>query len=235
MKKNWKNIVWGVLLIATAIFIIFAGMGYAQNVGVVKIIFTVVFAGVIITSIPGGNFAGITFPLAFLAIMYDKELGIENLTPWPVIAIALLVSIGLSLIFKKHPHHDHHDWNKEEWTEEVINGEDGEIINCEARFSGATKYINSENMSRVNIRSSFGGLSVYFDNAKIPSGKAVIDLDCKFGGVELYIPRNWNVIQQQGASFGGVDEKGHAQLTQDSPQVLLTGSVSFSGVDIKYI
>ena len=38
--------------------------------------------------------------LAFLAIVWNKELGIEAITPWPVMGAAIFLTIGVSFIFK---------------------------------------------------------------------------------------------------------------------------------------
>lgn len=47
-------------------------------------------------------------PLAFLIIVNDKVLGMEAITPWPVLGAAVLGSIGLKFLFpgfgRKHGH-----------------------------------------------------------------------------------------------------------------------------------
>lgn len=247
MKKHmWKNILWGILFLAGAAFIVFTATGVIEHVDVLKIVFSVIFAGIIISSIPEMNFWGILFPLSFICIMFDKEWGIEELTPWPVIGIALLGSIGLSLIFSpvkkklnqnKHCHYHKNDGSGRDHfdNEEVIIDDNGDVIRCETKFAGETKYIKSENLRAVEIINKFGGTNLYFDGCKVPSGQATIDLDCSCGGVELYFPKNWKVIRQVSYSFGAVEEKNFPDITPDSPEIYLTGSVNFSGVDIKYI
>ena len=42
------------------------------------------------------------FSLAFAAILFDEALGIEAITPWPVLGAALLGTIGLNMIFNKN-------------------------------------------------------------------------------------------------------------------------------------
>ncbi|MBO0528685.1 hypothetical protein EXQ29_10995 [Clostridium botulinum] len=46
-------------------------------------------------------FLSVLFPIAFICIIYDKQLGITNITPWTVLIGALLSSIGLSMVFHK--------------------------------------------------------------------------------------------------------------------------------------
>ncbi|NLP15970.1 MAG: cell wall-active antibiotics response protein, partial [Clostridiales bacterium] len=39
----------------------------------------------------------------------------------------------------------------------------------------------------------------------MPSGKAEIFVDIVFGDVDLYIPRDWNIINKTHAVFGDID------------------------------
>lgn len=100
MKKG-KNIFWGLLFILGAVFIVVNRLGYFQDISVLTVIFTIIVAGVLIDSIAHRSFGGILFSLAFLCILYDKPLGMEALTPWPVLAAALCGTIGLNMIFKE--------------------------------------------------------------------------------------------------------------------------------------
>ena len=59
----------------------------------------------------------------------------------------------------------------------VVNEQDGKSIDCTTSFGECIKYVNTENFERANIKCSFGDVKVYFDNAKIPSGRADIYLD----------------------------------------------------------
>ena len=106
MKKNYF---WGVFLILAGAYLVVSQLGYLPAVGVFSLLFTVVCIAVIVASIPHVHFGGILFPLAFIAIIYDKPLGITAITPWTVLLAALLLTIGLHLIFgrfrKKIVHH----------------------------------------------------------------------------------------------------------------------------------
>lgn len=108
MKKNYF---WGVFLILAGAYLVVSQLGYLPAVGVFSLLFTVVCIAVIVASIPHVHFGGILFPLAFIAIIYDKPLGITAITPWTVLLAALLLTIGLHLIFgrfrKKIVHRGH--------------------------------------------------------------------------------------------------------------------------------
>ena len=73
MKKRTSSVMWGILLIAAAAFIVLSAFGFMHDVGVVSIIFTIVFAGIIISNIPAWNFWGIFLPLAGICIRTRGE------------------------------------------------------------------------------------------------------------------------------------------------------------------
>ncbi len=207
MKKH--NIFWGVLFLLAAALIIFSKSVYMQDLGAVKIILGTLCAGTVLVGIFRLWFVGILFPLAFICILFDQELGLENYTPWPVLGIALLASIGLSLIFK--PLRQKIKKPKNQFCEagnyEEVSEESGEIVECHVKFGSSMKYVNSENFCRAELECSFGALKIYFDNAKIPSGKGEIVLDVSFAGVEIYVPREWKLILEADTTFGAIEEK----------------------------
>lgn len=229
MKK--ENIIWGLLLILSAVILIVSKLGYLQNINAIGLIITIMCVYIMIKSIMSVNFGGILFPLAIIGIVYDKELGITAITPWTILFAAALLSLGLEMIFHRHKPHvyiDHHD------DMEVINFADDSNVKCSTSFSGSAKYINTDDLKSVDLDVSFGGMKVYFDNAKIQGEEATVQLNVSFGGLELYIPKEWRVSNQLNVVMGGVAEKNRNQST-GTPTLTLVGNVKFSGVDIFYI
>jgi len=246
MKK--KDISWGLLFVLAAIFIIVNRLGYFPQISVFKIVVTIILITIIFKSVIRLRFAGILFPIAFLCIIYADQWNITALTPGPVLLTALLASIGLSMIFEKndywfhhghwnHDHWSHNNWRKDEGGEhfeQVINEPDGNVVNYSVSFGSSMKYIKTDNFEKASIKCSFGAMKVYFDKAVVSSGHAQIYLDISFSGVELYIPKTWNVVYDVNTTLGGIDEKNR-KTESDSPVVTIKGNISFSGVEIIYI
>mgnify|MGYP003415327784 FL=1 len=232
MKK--KDIFWGIFFILAAVLVIVNQLGFLPKIGIFEIVATVVLVAIIVKCLIHFWFPGMLFPIAFLCIIYAEEWHITQLTPWPVLATAFLGSIGLGIIFKKNKFNYYDHYFHKEHVEEVINEPDGSVINCFANFGSSMKYVNSDHFERANIKCSFGGMKVYFDNAVIADGTAEIYLDVSFSGVELYIPKGWKVIDEVNASFGAMEMKNRGE-NSDSPIVTIKGSVSFGGVEIIYV
>ncbi len=237
MERKSDKVFWGLFFILGAVFLLVGRLGYLQDVNVFTLLFAVFLVACFLKSLFHVEFTGMLFSLAFLAIIFDDELGITAITPWPVLGAALLGSIGLGMLFHRRRHFygdfHHHHHHMEEYCE-TVDVEDGSQVNYGTTFGSSIKYVNSDDFKQASLNCSFGAMKVYFDNAVIQSGSAVINLRASFCGVELYIPKEWKVINHASVSLGGIDEKNHPQ-SNGTPVVTITGSVSFGGVEIIYV
>lgn len=234
--RNWF---WGLFFILGAALVIINQLGYLTGISLFSLLCTIFLIPIIIKSAMYLSFGGILFPLAILGIIYAEPLEITAITPWPILVAALLGSIGLSLIFHKSWYH--HRWETSskkdhEHFEQIINDPDSNTVECRVSFGGSVKYVNTEDFRRGYFDCSFGAIKVYFDNAKIQAEEAEICLNVSFGGAELYIPKDWKIINNVNCSLGGIEEKnGRMMNTNGGKIVKLTGKVSFSGVEIIYV
>lgn len=232
MKK--ERIFWGLGFILAGIFLIISKLGYFSDVNVFTLLLTVFLLVVILKSIVQVNFAGILFPIAFICIIYDKQLGITNITPWTVLIAATFASIGLSMVFNRGNRWVHIRRNHENYKFEQINIKDESNINFKTSFGASIKYINTDNFEKANLNCSFGAMKVYFDNATMKNSNATVMLNVSFSGMELYVPRTWRVENKSNVFLGSVDEKNrNSDVTTNT--LTLIGKVDFSGIEIIYI
>ncbi len=232
MKK--ERYFWGALFILAGVFMVVSRLGYFPNVNVLSLLLTVFLGAVIVKSIPRLNFAGILFPLAFIAIIYDKELGITAITPWTVLLAALFGSIGLSMIFHKHMKCVHHDHQHEDYSFEKIDIEDEGHVVYKSAFGESAKYVNTDKFEKGDFECSFGAMKIYFDHAMMKNQNAIVKLEVSFAGVELFIPKSWKVEDRTSVFLGGVSEKNRSYEGATNT-LTLVGDVSFAGVEIIYV
>ncbi|SDP14154.1 LiaF transmembrane domain-containing protein [Clostridium gasigenes] len=232
MKK--ERIFWGVLFILIGMFLIINKLGYFPNINVFSLLLTVFLLAVIVKSLPHFNFAGILLPIAFICIIYDKELGITNITPWTVLIAAILSSIGLSIIFHKGMKGVNTKYNWKDYKFEKIDVEDESNVRFKNSFCDSVKYINTNNFEQADFNCSFGAMKVYFDNAIMSNSNAIVRIDASFSGIELYIPKTWNIDNKINVFLGDISEKNrNNQITTNT--LTLVGDIKFSGVEIIYI
>lgn len=243
MKKKHTSTIWGIILIGIAVILVLSQLGLLGNIkiGLWTMLFTIFFVITLIQSIFHISFSGILFSIAFLCILYDDYLGITALTPWTVLVVALLGSIGLSMIFppKKHSHlfsHiSHVDINEDEMFSNVIDETNGDTIECKNSFGACIKYINSENFVKGYVDTSFGGTKLYFDHTFIQSEYAELKIHGSFCGIELFVPKTWIVTSQVDVMLAGITEKNPKMHVGGGSKLLLTGDLKFAGIEITYI
>ena len=245
--RSIKNIIWGVFFILIAAFVIVGSMGYFGDISV----WTVVFAGFLAIWFISGmlrlSWGNMLFPLAIAAIIFDKELGIENLTPWPVLAAALFGTIGLNMIFRKK--HSENFWTeRRHWD---TNGEHCERVygthqsvdetnvndttfESEVVFSSSVKYITSQTLQYGSIESVFSNTTIYLDNANLCEGHAVIKISSVFGKTTLFVPKEWSVEQKLSKVFGGANERGRCVPTGVN-RLVIEGEMVFGNLEIVYV
>ena len=246
--KSMKSIIWGIFFILIAAFVIVGSMGYFGDISVWTVIFCGCLAIWFVSGLMHFSFGNMLFPLAFAAILFDEKLGIQELTPWPVLAAALFGTIGLNLIFRKK--HKSYDWTKHSGVHIACNGkdcvvdgeqqsyeemsEDDVSFSSEVVFSSSVRYITCQNLQRGKIENVFSSTAIYFDNAKLCNGYATVKIESVFGKTTLYVPSDWRIDFRTTRVFGGVTEKGSASGASGNCLVL-EGEAVFGNIEIIYV
>lgn len=238
MKK--QKLFWGIFFIVMAMIVVVSKLGILPDVGVFSLLATAFLIWMAVDGIRHRNFYEMLFAVAFLCIIYDKPLGIEELTPWTVLAAALLLSIGLSLLFggkRKRKHSIEFEWDSGDGSKGIGSSSEqcsGECIRCENNFGAAIRYINSDNFCKASLENNFGSMTVYFDNAMIQGDTASVKVDNNFGETILYIPKEWKVQNELEHCFGSINEHGKAEGT-NSAVLRLKGDTNFGNIEIYYV
>lgn len=225
-----KKLFWGLFFITAGAVVITNQLGYFTDVNLFGLFWTIFIIPILIKSLFRLEFTGIFFSIAILVIIYAKPLNLEAITPLPVLLTALFCSIGFGILFKKRNYTGYH----KEHFDTIVNSEDDSTINYAVNFGSSIKYINTDDFRNANLNCSFGALKVYFDNAVIQGDSATIHLDLSFAGAELYIPKDWKVVNKIDVTLGGVEEKNKGYL-ESRKTIILTGKLSLSGISIIYV
>lgn len=256
-SKRAESVFWGGAFIMTAVALLLNRLSLFEAFGdysIWRLLLAVLVLAYGIKSFFHWRATGVCFSLAIVGILYSGLLGIEVHSPWSILAAALLLSIGLS-IFLKEPRKKYYykkykkkysylkktfgdDSNKiYDYSSPVfINQEEllSDTVSVSTKFDCNVKYITLENLKNVNLSCEFGEMKVYFDNAVIPSKIADIWVDMTFAGVELYVPKNWKVVNDVDLSLAGMYEKVRGLGSGDTV-LRIFGIASFSSITIIYI
>lgn len=241
MRKH--SIFWGIIVIAGGVLLLLnalgIGSGLISGVDLVPALGSLVLLAISIASLAELNFVFGLLPLSIITYLWRAKIGLPDLQLWPILLAALLLGIGLSIIFGRFRKHRFEKyWNGRhhgEFTssESITGGDENEFVNVESTFGETTKYIRSNNLKRVNIDSRFGSTKVYFDQCQLSPEGTSIYVDCNFGSVMLFVPRTWNIDNHVKAAFGSVE--GASMSAGDFVKVDLIGDCKFGSVKINYI
>lgn len=103
-------------------------------------------------------------------------------------------------------------------------------------FSGTNRQINDKDFKGGRINALFGGFKLDLSNAEMKSDQAIMEINAIFGGGELTVPPNWEVVLNGSEIFGGVEDKTRRYpLDPALPKktIVIHGAVVFGGLAIK--
>lgn len=163
---------------------------------------------------------GLYFLLPDIAGIYISHLWML----WPLILIAIGISIVLRGRTSYHDHHFHMGAKES----------DMDHIDAVSIFGGDEKIITSQDFKGGKITNIFGGTEINLLNAKLAPGNNYIDIVTLFGGSTIIVPSEWNIKVDMLSVFGGFGDKRELKEANPSlPILFIKGITLFGGGEIK--
>ena len=163
----------------------------------------------------------IVWPIAIVGIgifFQLRQLDIVDFNIWQLFWPVIIIVIGISILVDR--------------TVKGSKTHDSNTTNLSAYFSGNETRNNSQDYQGGTISTAFGGVELDLRDAKIKK-TATLNVSVILGGLELRIPREWNIESHVTPILGGID--GHSANTAQpgAPTLIITGDVILGGIDIK--
>lgn len=233
MKKN--NIWIGLLFILAAVYVGLQAAGIDFGMAIWQIVIAVFSVCVIISAISSRNPIGCIIPLGFLVWIFRDKIGLASVTGATIIAISILLTIGLSIMFSGvRSNKAYAQGNLGTKNFGPVENVTGEQHAFHVNFGSASRRVETDNFIGASMKVNFGAMKLFLNDAIIQNADAYLNLEVAFGGAEIYVPANWRVINQANAFAGGLDEKGRMD-SNPSKNLVVTGNISFGGVQIYYV
>ena len=226
--KNFKNILWGVILII--IGIILGG----NSLGLFDIdiffdgwwaLFIIIpsFVGLITDDDKTGNAVWMVIGLLLLAGANDI---INFDLIWKMIVPIIIVIVGLSLIFKD-------TFNSSvSKTIKKLNSKINKDEGINATFSNQNIKLDDEEFKGTNLNAIFGGIKLDLRNATIKDD-VVINCSCVFGGIDILVPKDVKVVISSTSIFGGAENKTKNIDKEKKPIIYINATCIFGGLEVK--
>lgn len=137
-----------------------------------------------------------------------------------IIGPALLVLVGLFIIFGRGT-----DWG-------AIDARDR--IRSFNVFSGSQMASHSDKFEGGSVGAVFAGAEIDLRDAKLAPG-AALDVFLAFGGVEIKVPKGWQVVTRGLPLFGAFDNvTANESLPPDAPVLDVNATLLFGGLEVKH-
>ena len=239
MKK--KSIFWGLVLICIAVLLILegvgSGLGIIDSIPVIKIILGVAFVAVLGNELYRLRISHIFFPLAFIFLLFEKEIAgllsfpsSDIISNWTVLLIALLFTIGSALILPKKKSNGGSDvWIGDE---KVYDKDKG----FKFKVSGkTTKYIDASNFNNEHVENHMGATEVFFENTENYTGGSVLNVENHMGSMTIHIPGDWTVFESIENHMGSINKKQSATSKNSEKTINITGECHMGSITIDYV
>jgi hypothetical protein len=100
-------------------------------------------------------------------------------------------------------------------------------------FAGSQRRMSDE-FEGAQATTVFGGYKLDLREAEMRGHHAVLNLTTVFGGSEIQVPEDWNVVYEGRALFAGFEDKTrHPSVAKDRKELVVEGLTLFGGTQIR--
>lgn len=152
---------------------------------------------------------------------------------WSLIWPVLLIFFGLKIFFDGIQKHSRCCGPGEEGKSEI--DLDKDFIDQSAFLSGTDFRYSSKQLKGGNLSAVMGGCKVILTDADMAGDTLVFNVFAFWGGIEIYIPKNWKLNVKCVPIMGGIE---HKVISEENGSVkdktlVVKGTVIMAGVEIK--
>lgn len=154
-------------------------------------------------------------------------------TYWPLIFVLAGIMILIKMVSSRR-------WNNRqghsnEFAEKTVYETENGYIVSENSFGQVKHIVIDPVFKGARIKNSFGGTILDLRRTALDEGDTFIEIECSFGGIEIFAPSEWTIINSIRPVFGGVEDKRlyPAGNSDHGRRLIIRGNITFSGVEIK--
>ncbi len=241
MRRDITTIIVGFLFLAAGVAVGGSMLGFFN--------FTISFDGwwtlflivpALLAIIQGGfNLGNVVLLSVGVVLLLDAQNVLPRNFSWRLVLPLILLVVGFQLVFGNRGNRDnrHYRSGKADTTHTESahtdhNHSGAGYKSASAIFGGQDILYGPEDFTGGNYTAMFGGLTVNLQSVTLV-GDVIIHVTAMFGGIDLILPDNVQVISNVLPILGGVDCKYASSRDPLAPKVIINGNVSFGGIDIK--
>jgi predicted membrane protein len=141
---------------------------------------------------------------------------------WP----AVLILLGVSILFKRHPLLPPGSGRGA-----VASGEP--CLRVHNILAGSDRRVTSQEFKGGDVSNVLGGTEIDLLEARLAPGEWLLTVSTVLGGVEIRLPREWNIEVQPTNMLGSVDDHTRQSPAAGGGRLVIKASALLGGVEIK--
>lgn len=217
----------GLLIIAIGVIFLLANIGQLDFGDFISTYWPMILIVIGLWHLLSSGFRNAGFPIILIVVGLFFQLDNWNVisgSVWTYFWPLLIIAAGLWIIFK--PKHKVFS----DKAPEIKDDDLGAFI----IFSGLKRRFESEKFRGGKATVIFGGMDLDLTQTKLMDNQATVELTAIFGGINLFVPRDWKVVVDSSSILGGVDDK-HSPIPATAVQATLyvRTTAILGGIDIK--
>jgi predicted membrane protein len=226
-KKSQGRIFWGLLLIVVGVLFLLDQMDRVDFGDLVSrywpVVFILIGISILLNNARDNAGAGIFFIL-FGGFFLLMRLRILDHSVWHYAWPVAIIAVGAWILFrpalcpgkKKIPE---------------VTGDD---LDLNLVFSGTKRRVDSQSFKGGKAEVVFGSAEIDLRGARMDPAGATVSLSAVFGSIEVFVPRDWQVIVEGSPVLGSIDSRKMTVPDAEKTGTLrILASAVFGSVEIK--
>ncbi len=225
-SKNQGRIFWGLLLIVLGGLFLLHQMDRIDFGDLMGRYWPVVFILLGLSILLSNNFrnvgAGIFF-IAFGVFFLLVRLRVFDRMVWSYLWPLAIIAVGVWILVRPA-------WRPDKKKAAEMTAEDLDISQV---FSASSRKIESQSFRGGKTDVVFGSAELDLRGARLAGGQATLVLSAVFGGIEVYVPRDWQVVLEGSPVLGSIESRKAISDVPKTQTLTIKGSAVFGSIEVK--
>lgn len=225
--KNQGRIFWGLLLIVLGILFLLDQMGRLDFGDLVGRYWPVIFILIGVSILLSNNFRNVgsgIFFILFGTFFLLLRMRIFDQAVWHYVWPLAIIAVGLWILLRPSLHRD----------KKKIPEMTGDDLAINQVFSSTKRKVESQNFQGGKAEVVFGSAEIDLRAAKLAGGQATLVLSVVFGSIEVFVPRQWQIVLGGTPVLGSIESRKAAVPDGEKTGTLsIQGSAVFGSIEVK--
>jgi predicted membrane protein len=224
--RSQGRIFWGFLLILVGGLFLLDRMDWLDFGDLIGRFWPVVFILVGMSILLSNNFKNVGAGLFFIlfgTFFLLLSLRVFDRAIWNYVWPVAIIATGLWLLMRPGRH-------TEKGGISEVGGDD---LHINQVFSGTARKFESQNFRGGKADVVFGSAEIDLRDARLAGGQATLVLSAVFGSIEVFVPRDWQVVLEGTPVLGSIESHKKAATAAPTETLIIKGSAVFGSIEVK--